>query len=188
MAKFYDSIEPVIRKFIEEQMIFFTASATADSRVNLSPKGIDSFRVIDEKTVAYLDLTGSGNETAAHMKADGRLTIMFCSFGPKPLILRLYGKGRLVFPRDAAWDGWHAHFPTYTGERQIVVLDVDLVQTSCGFGVPIAAAGFEKRDTLEEYCDNKGVEGLEEYRRRKNVVSIDGLPSDTVPRGLAFAD
>lgn len=181
MAKFYDSIEPHLQKFIKEQMIFFTASATAESRVNLSPKGIDSLRVLDEHTVAYIDLTGSGNETAAHIKADGRLTIMFCSFGAKPLILRLYGRGRLVFPRDAEWDAWHAHFPTYPGERQIVVLDVDSLQTSCGFGVPVAVAGFEKRDTLEEYCENKGVEGLEEYRRRKNSVSIDGLPSDTVP-------
>lgn len=181
MAKFYDCITPKLREFIEEQMIFFTASATADSRINLSPKGIDTFRVIDENTVAYLDLTGSGNETAAHLKADGRLTIMFCSFGEKPLLLRLYGRGRLIFPRDPDWESWHAHFFTYPGERQIVVLDVNSLQTSCGFGVPVSIGGFVKRDALEEYCENKGVEGLEEYRRRKNAVSIDGLRSDTVP-------
>jgi len=188
MAKFYDELTPQLQEFIRQQMVFFMASAVGDSRVNLSPKGVDCLRVIDERTVAYLDLTGSGNETAAHIKAGGNLTMMFCSFGAKPLILRLYGKGRLIFPRETAWEMWHAHFPDYPGERQIVVLDVTSVQTSCGFGVPIAVGGFEKRDTLEEYCENKGVEGLEEYRRRKNSVSIDGLPSDTVPFVEAFAD
>lgn len=185
MAKFYDEITPQLREFIEAQMIFFTASATADSRVNLSPKGIDTLRVLDAHTLAYLDLTGSGNETAAHLKADGRLTIMLCSFGAKPLIVRAYGKGRLIFPRDAEWEKWYAHFQPLPGVRQIVVLDVTSAQSSCGFGVPIATGGFAKRDTLEEYCENKGEEGLEEYRRQKNSKSIDGLPSDTVPRPVA---
>lgn len=179
MAKFYDEISPTLREFIGAQLVFFTASATAESRVNLSPKGCDAFRVLDENTVAYLDLTGSGNETAAHIKADGRLTLMFCSFGAQPLILRLYGRARLVFPRDAQWDEVAQLFPALAGARQIVVLDVTMVQTSCGFGVPIAQE-MRPRPTLEEYCENKGVDGLIEYRRKKNIRSIDGLPSDTV--------
>lgn len=179
MAKFYDEITPTLREFIEAQLIFFTASATADSHINLSPKGCDALRVLDENTVAYLDLTGSGNETAAHIKADGRLTVMLCSFGAKPLILRLYGRGRLVFPRDAQWDELAQHFPALAGARQIVVLDVSMVQTSCGFGVPIAQE-MQPRPTLVEWCESRGEDGMQEYRSKKNVRSIDGLPSDTV--------
>ncbi len=136
MAKFYDAITPQLRDFIETQQMFFTASATAESRVNLSPKGIDTLRILDDSTVAYLDLTGSGNETAAHLKADGRLTLMVCSFDQSAMILRLYGRGHLVFPRNAECESLHAHFPALPGERQIVLLDVEAVQTSCGFGVP----------------------------------------------------
>lgn len=179
MAKFYDALNPMLIDFINQQMVYFMASAVDDSRVNLSPKGVDTLRVIDEHTVAYLDLTGSGNETAAHIKAGGNLTMMFCSFGAKPLILRLYGKGRLIFPREEAWAEWSAHFPDLPGARQIVVLEIDSLQSSCGFGVPVSVGGFTKRDALEEYCVNKGEEGLIKYRREKNARSIDGLPSDT---------
>ncbi len=178
MAKFYDTITPELHRFIEAQLLFFTASATAESRINLSPKGVDTLRILDERTVAYLDLTGSGNETAAHLKHDGRLTLMFCSFGEKPLILRLYGRGRLVFRRDAEWEALHAHFPTLPGERQIVLLDVESAQTSCGFGVPVAES-MQPRPTLIEWALNKGEDRLEEYRRGKNARSIDGLSNDT---------
>lgn len=188
MAKFYDQLNPMLIDFINAQMVYFMASAVDGSRVNLSPKGVDSLRIIDERTIAYLDLTGSGNETAAHIKAGANLTMMFCSFGAKPLILRLYGKGRLIFPRDEAWAEWSALFPDLPGARQIVVLDVESLQSSCGFGVPVAEGGFRKRDTLEEYCINKGEEGLINYRREKNARSIDGLPSDTVEPEIAFAD
>ena len=178
MAKFYDSITDEVRSFIEEQLVFFTASAAAESRINLSPRGMDTLRVLDAHTLAWLDLTGSGNETAAHIKADGRLTVMLCSFGDKPLILRLYGRGKLVFPRDPAWAELAAHFPPHAGARQIVVLDVQSLQSSCGFGVPVAAA-MEPRATLRQWCEKKGEAGLVEYRRGKNRASIDGLPSDT---------
>jgi len=197
MAKFYESITPELRTFIEAQHLFFTASATAESRVNLSPKGMDTLRVLDERTVAYLDLTGSGNETAAHLKADGRLTIMVCSFEANPRILRLYGRGRLIFPRDGAWaemhalfpdlpgerqiGAWaemHALFPDLPGERQIVVLAVESLQTSCGFGVPFYAyAG--PRPALVDWAEKTGSPGIAEYQWNKNRVSIDGLPSDT---------
>ncbi|MBE2240967.1 MAG: pyridoxamine 5'-phosphate oxidase family protein [Caldilineaceae bacterium] len=178
MAKFYESITPELRAFIEAQHLFFTASATAESRVNLSPKGMDTLRVLDARTVAYLDLTGSGNETAAHLKADGRLTIMVCSFEANPRILRLYGRGRLIFPRDGAWAEMHCLFPTLPGERQIVVLTVESLQTSCGFGVPFYAyAG--TRPALVDWAEKKGPLGISEYQRSKNRISIDGLPSDT---------
>jgi hypothetical protein len=179
MAKFYSSITPELRSFIDAQQVFFTASAAANSRINLSPKGMNTLRVLDEQTVAYLDATGSGNETAAHLKADGRLTIMLCSFDAAPRILRLYGQGRLVFPRDAAWAELRAHFDELPGERQIVVLDVESVQTSCGFGVPRYEFK-SKRRALQEWAQSKGEEALAEYRRKNNRVSIDGLVSETV--------
>lgn len=179
MAKFYEEITPALREFIEQQLVFFTASGTAESRINLSPKGADTLRVLDTRRVAYLDLTGSGNETAAHLKHDGRLTIMLCSFGEKPMILRLYGRGRIVLPQDGDWDALHAHFPHFAGERQIVVLEVDSLQTSCGFGVP-QASEMQRRPKIHEWCESKGEEGLADYRRRKNALSIDGLSNDTV--------
>lgn len=179
MAKFYNSISPELRSFIGAQQIFFTASAAANSRINLSPKGMNTLRVLDEQTVAYLDATGSGNETAAHLKADGRLTIMLCSFDAAPRILRLFGRGRLVFPRDAAWAELRAHFDELPGERQIVVLDVESVQTSCGFGVP--RYDFKcNRSALRDWAQSEGEAALAEYRRKNNRVSIDGLESETV--------
>lgn len=182
MAKFYETITDDVRAFIARQLVFFTASAAAASRINLSPKGMDTLRVLDDRTIAWLDLTGSGNETAAHIKADGRLTVMFCSFDEQPLILRLYGRARLVFPRDAAWGELAALFPPHAGSRQIVVLDVHSLQTSCGFGVPVATA-MAPRARLREWCEKKGEAGLAEYRRKHSRISIDGLPSDTVLDG-----
>ena len=147
MAKFFPRLDAGLRDFIAEQKIFFTATAPADGRINLSPKGMDTLRCIDDSTVAYLDLTGSGNETAAHLAENGRMTVMMCSFSESPLILRLYGRGRVVRAGDAEWDGLRAHFPAYPGERQIVVLEVESAQTSCGFAVPV----FElKGDEIED--------------------------------------
>jgi len=179
MAKFYDAITPELRSFMEAQHIFFIATAAENSRINLSPKGMDSLRVLDERTVAYLDLTGSGNETAAHLKADGRITMMFCSFDAAPLILRLYGRGRLILKSDPAWPEMVSRFRPLPGARQIVVVDVQSVQTSCGFGVPYYEFKGE-RPALIDWALKKGEIGLEEYRRRYNRLSIDGLPSDTV--------
>lgn len=176
MAKFYEQIDEKLKTFISEQKIFFTASAPHNGRVNLSPKGIDTFRCLDEKTVAYLDLTGSGNETAAHLAENGRLTIMFCSFTEKPLILRLYGRGEIVGKKDVRWDELHKNFPTLTGERQIVVLHVESLQTSCGFGVPVYELK-EERNTLIDWAERKGEDGIKNYWKEKNQKSIDGLPT-----------
>lgn len=179
MAKFYDAITTELRTFIEAQHIFFVATAAENSRINLSPKGMDSLRVLDDRTVAYLDLTGSGNETAAHLKADGRITVMFCSFDAAPRILRLYGRGRLILKSEPAWSDMISCFPPLPGARQIVVVEVQSVQTSCGFGVPYYEFKGE-RPALIDWALKKGEIGLEEYRRKYNRLSIDSLPSDTV--------
>ncbi len=176
MAKFYSEINATLRNFIEEQKIFFTATASQSGRINLSPKGIDTFHCIDHKTVAYLDLTGSGNETAAHLNEDGRMTIMFCSFSEKPLILRLYGQGKVIHPRDKDWQSFYSFFDSLPGERQIIVLEVESVQTSCGSGVPIYELK-EERKTIIDWAQKKGEQGLFEYWQAKNLKSIDGLPT-----------
>ena len=176
MARFYPALEDKHRDFIAAQKIFFTASGTATSRLNLSPKGMDSLRVLSPGRVAYLDLTGSGNETAAHLRHDGRLTLMWTSFDADPLILRLYGRGRAVRRQDADWGELRAHFPALPGERQLIVLDIDSVQTSCGYAVPLYTYRGE-RETLARWAEKKGPVGLLDYWREKNQVSIDGLPT-----------
>ncbi|NET60594.1 MAG: pyridoxamine 5'-phosphate oxidase family protein [Symploca sp. SIO2E6] len=176
MAKFYNEINSSLQNFIQEQKIFFTATAPTQGRINLSPKGIDTFRCIDSKTVAYLDLTGSGNETSAHLEENGRITIMFCSFSEKPLILRLYGQGQVIRPREPRWQKFYSLFDSLPGERQIIVLQVESVQTSCGFGVPIYEF-IDERKTLIQWASNKGEEGIHEYWQGKNLQSIDGLPT-----------
>ena len=170
---------PAHRDFIARQRIFFTASATSTSRVNVSPRPTDALRVLDERTVAYLDLTGSGNETAAHLRSDGRITLMFCALDEPPSILRLYGRGTSLAPNTSDYavllaSAFDNQEPL--GARQIVRIDIDLVQTSCGYGVPL----FEyigERSTLQRWAQQKGDAGLEEYRRQKNVRSLDGLPT-----------
>ena len=174
MARFYPALEDKHRSFIAAQKIFFTASAPPGCRINVSPKGMDSFRVVDDNCVAYLDLTGSGNETAAHLKHDGRLTLMFCSVDADPLILRLYGRGRVVRQQDAAWAQWRGHFEALPAERQIIVLDIEAVQTSCGYAVPMFDYRGE-REVLVRWAEKKGTLGLLEYWRDKNQKSIDGL-------------
>ena len=174
MAKFYPELSDTLISFIERQHIFFTGSAAASGRVNLSPKGMDSLRVLDMKRVAYLDLTGSGNETAAHILNDGRLTLMFCSFEEEPLILRLYGRGRAVRPRDHDWPGLQAKFPDLPGKRQIIELAIDSVQTSCGWAVPKFAYQSE-REMMARWVEKKGKQGIIDYWHEKNRSSIDGL-------------
>ena len=176
MAKFFPALEERLTAFIAEQKIFFTATAANAGRINLSPKGMDAFRCLDERTVAYLDLTGSGNEASAHLLENGRMTIMFCSFTAQPLILRLYGRGRTVLPDDPEWVTLIACFDPMPGQRQIVVLELKSVQTSCGFAVPRFEFQ-EHRPTLVDWCDKKGPDAMEQYRREKNRVSIDGLPT-----------
>lgn len=176
MAKFYPQLTEELQAFIEEQKIFFTATAPTAGRINLSPKGIDTFRCIDFSTVAYLDLTGSGNETAAHLLENGRMTIMFCSFDQQPLILRLYGLGKVIHPRDEQWETLYSLFPFLPGERQIIMLDIESVQTSCGYGVPIYEFK-QERQTLLNWAKRKGTQGIKKYWQDKNQESIDGLPT-----------
>lgn len=176
MANFISTLTPVLTDFIRQSPIFFVASAAKEGRVNLSPKGTDTLRVLNDRAVAYLDITGSGNETAAHVLNDGRLTMMLCSFGEKPLILRLYGRGEVVQPGDAKWDDLAAHFTASAGQRQIIVLHIESLQTSCGFGVP-KMQFLSHRDDMQKWADKKGSDGLAQYRAKKNQVSIDGLPT-----------
>ncbi len=176
MAKFYSELDESLRKFIEEQKIFFTATAPIEGRINLSPKGMDTFRCIDTRTVAYLNLTGSGNETAAHLNENGRMTIMFCSFSEQPLILRLYGHGKVISPRHQEWDNFYELFDSLPGARQIIVLDINSVQTSCGYAVPLYELKSERK-TLVQWAKKKGENGIIEYWKNKNEKSIDGLPT-----------
>jgi hypothetical protein len=176
MGKFYTEITPELKEFIAQQQMFFTATAAPTGRINLSPKGIDTLRLLDEQTVAYLDLTGSGNETAALLAADGRMTIMFCAFAGKPWILRLYGKGEVVQFDSERGRELHPLFGSVPGERHIIVLHVESAQTSCGMAVPLYEYK-EQRDLLIDWAAKKGPEGMKEYRRTKNAVSIDGLPT-----------
>ena len=176
MAKFYPELTETLQKFICEQHIFFTATAPIDGRINLSPKGINSFRCLDRQTVAYLDLTGSGNESSAHLIENGRMTIMFCSFTEKPMILRLYGTGFVIRPRDHDWQDFYSEFEPLPGARQIIKLRIEAVQTSCGFAVP-QYEFVDDRDTLIAWAEKKGETGLEQYWKEKNQVSIDGLPT-----------
>jgi hypothetical protein len=174
MAEFFDALTDDHRAFIARQPVFFVATAASEARINLSPKGMDCFRVLDEKRVAYLDVAGSGNETNAHLLADGRITIMFCAFDSPALIFRIYGRGTPILPQDDRWADLAAHFTLLPGTRQIFGIAVDRVQTSCGWGVPHMS--FEReRLTLGKYHATHG----DEARFAKYAVrtkSIDGLP------------
>ncbi|MBB2908473.1 pyridoxamine 5'-phosphate oxidase family protein [Agrobacterium tumefaciens] len=179
MAKQFKSIDARLKDFIGRQHIFFTASATGDSRVNVSPRETGCLRIVDENTVVYLDRTGSGNETAAHLRADGRLTIMFCAVEGPPMILRLYGRGRSIRRGSLEYENiMTTHYDDLepSGARQVILLDIDLVQTSCGFGVPLFDYKAE-RPSLDQWTDAKGPDGIEIYRREKNAYSMDGLPT-----------
>lgn len=179
MAKKFTAIEPAHREFIGKQHIFFVGSATSGSRVNISPKDAASLHILDAQRVAYLDQTGSGNETAAHLRADGRLTLMFCALQGAPLILRLYGRATSLLRSSVAYaEMLSEHFGGIEppGARQIVVLHVDLVQTSCGYGVPSFHFAGE-RPTLRRWAEAKGEDGIRQYWRAKNTESIDGLPT-----------
>ncbi len=176
MAKFYDELTSELVQFIAEQQLFFTATAPIDGRINLSPKGMDTFCCISSKEVAYLDLTGSGNETSAHLAQNGRMTVMFCSFSQSPLILRLYGTGCVMRPRDPLWSEYLAYFEVKSGVRQIMRLAIESVQTSCGFGVPLYEYQGD-RPQLLDWAAAKGPTGIAQYWQAKNQRSIDGLPT-----------
>jgi predicted pyridoxine 5'-phosphate oxidase superfamily flavin-nucleotide-binding protein len=179
MGKIYERIDGRLREFIAAQRIFFVATAPdgPDGHVNLSPKGVDgTLAVLDDHTVAYLDITASGAETIAHLRQNGRITLMFCAFEGPPKILRLHGRGRFVTLHDAEFDELASHFDERRGARAVIVVEVERVADSCGFGVPLLAYEGE-RDMLPAYADRKGVAGRAEYRRTKNALSIDGLPA-----------
>jgi hypothetical protein len=174
MATFFDTLTDKYIEFIRQQHVFFVATAAAQGRVNLSPKGMDTFQVIDANTVAYLDMSGSGNETSAHLQNDGRITIMFCSFGPTPLILRLYGQGDVVRPGTAEWESLAPRFEQVHGQRQIIRARIRSVQDSCGYAVPRLEFVAE-RDTLKKYYANLTPDQVA-AKLAKQTKSIDGLP------------
>jgi hypothetical protein len=178
MGKFYDSINEQQQAFIAQQHIFFVSSAplSGDGHVNLSPKGLDAFRVLSPTRVAYMDLISSGNETSAHLLENGRITFMFCSFEGDPKILRLYGKGTTILPTSLEWPELSTLFKLLPSTRQIIVADIHKVQTSCGYGVPLYDYAGE-RDLHTKWADTLGRAGLEEYRNEHNLSSIDGLPT-----------
>ena len=159
--------------FISRQHLYFVATAATDGYVNVSPKGMDTFRVVDSTRVAWLNLTGSGNETAAHVLENSRMTVMFCSFDKQPVILRLYGDASVVHPGSPDWEKLTGLFPKHEGARQVFELEIRLAQTSCGFGVPFYEFTGE-RPTLKKWAENKGQELIERYWQEKNTLSLDG--------------
>ncbi|MET0252189.1 MAG: pyridoxamine 5'-phosphate oxidase family protein [Novosphingobium sp.] len=183
MAEFTDQLTDAHMAIIARQPMFFVATAAADGRINLSPKGYDTFRVLGPGRVAYLDLAGSGNETHAHLLADGRITVMFCEFAQPALILRLYGRGRPVLPADAEWDELAARFTLLPGTRQIFDLAIDGVQKSCGYGVPLMSLDRERTTLVKHHARAEPEAWLAKTRGRNR--SIDGLPVRTTDRYIA---
>lgn len=179
LAKQFSHLEVHHHRFIAEQHMFFTASAAATGHVNVSPRSTDMFRVLGDNAVMYLDRTGSGNETAAHLGISSRLTIMFCAVAGPPLIMRLFGQGRVIHRNSAEFasllaEHYEGHAPL--GARQMIMLDFDLVQTSCGYGVPLFEYQNE-RSQMDAWAEAKGVDGIEDYWRLKNQTSLDGFPT-----------
>lgn len=178
MGKFHEFISEAHEEFIKKQHLFFvsTAPLSQDGHINLSPKGLNCFRVLSANKCAYMDLISSGNETSAHTLENGRITFMFCSFDGAPNILRLYGTGYTVLPGSKEWDHYSPHFVIHPSTRQIIVAEIKKVQTSCGFGVPLYTYEGERKIHFE-WAENKGEKGLEDYVMEKNLQSIDGLPT-----------
>ena len=173
-----------LRKFIERQQLFFVATAGTSSRVNVSPKGMDSLRIIDDNRIVWLNLTGSGNETAAHLRDVNRMTLMFCAFEGDALILRVYGQAKTLHPHDQGWEQAIAQFPQMAGSRQIFDMQIDLVQTSCGTGVPVMPFSHDRGpDELLPFYADMGPEGVTDYWGRKNTQSVDGAPTGIFPDG-----
>ncbi|MCV9885531.1 pyridoxamine 5'-phosphate oxidase family protein [Metabacillus halosaccharovorans] len=184
MGTVYSSILPQHEEFIKKQRIFFVGSAplNEEGHVNISPKGYDVLRIFSPNEVAYLDLTGSGNETSAHLIDNGRVTFMFLAFEGPPMILRLYGRGKVILPESSEWDNMAKHFEILPGSRQIVHANIDTVKTSCGFSVPFYSYNGE-RDTLKQWAENKSEQDLENYWKKKNSISMDEI---VTPIGKKF--
>lgn len=173
MGQRYTEISDKLIQFIDQQKMFFVGTATADSRVNISPKGMDSLRILSKNRLVWLNVTGSGNETAAHILENTRMTIMFASFDGTPMILRLYGTAKVFHKYDAQWEQLLSLFPYSAGARQVFELEIDLVQTSCGMAVPFFDY-VEERDQLKNWADKVGEEGVMDYWKHQNQVSLDG--------------
>jgi predicted pyridoxine 5'-phosphate oxidase superfamily flavin-nucleotide-binding protein len=186
MGKVHEHIDDRLRAFVERQHVFFVATAPSgdDGHVNVSPKGLrDTFRVVDDHTVAYLDLTASGAETIAHLRENGRICVMFCSFERTPNVVRLHGRGRVVTVYDEEYADWAGRFPENPAARAVIVVDVTRVSDSCGYVLPLLQPMGE-RDILTPNMARRGPEGVVAYRRQKNRVSVDGLPAfDDDPAG-----
>ncbi|CAM3472949.1 pyridoxamine 5'-phosphate oxidase family protein [Parendozoicomonas haliclonae] len=181
MGKLHTEITDEQQAFIERQQIFFVGTAATEGSVNISPKGIDSFRVINPNRVAWLNLTGSGNETSAHVQLNPRMTIMFCAFEGQPLILRLYGQARVLHQQDKDWQKYFDLFPDHPGTRQIFVVDIERTQNSCGKAVPLYDY-VAQREGLLSFAERRGQQGIEEYWEQTNQTSLDGFPTNIVKR------
>jgi hypothetical protein len=183
MGKVFETLNEELESFLLKQHLFFVATAPLDVKghVNLSPKGMDTFRVLSSTQVAYLDLTGSGNETSAHIFENGRITLMFCAFDGPPNIVRLYGQGKTILPESEEWSELAKEFIFYPGARQIILIEIHRVQTSCGYSIPFYDYKGE-RDTLIKWAESKGPDELDAYRAQKNVMSIDQKPTPLKPR------
>lgn len=176
MATQYDCLNEPLTKFIEAQHIFFCATAGAEGRVNVSPKGMDSLRVMGPNRIVWRNLTGSGNETAGHLAQINRMTLMWCGFEAKPMILRTFGTAQTLHPRDASFSALDNLFPPTPGARQIYDVHLDMVQTSCGYAIPFMDYAGE-RDVLKDWTENKGPEGIATYWEERNQQTIDGAPT-----------
>ena len=177
MGTIYPILDAAVQRFIQNQHVFFVATAPLDARshVNVSPKGLDTLRILGPTTIAYLDLTGSGVETVAHVKENSRITLMFCAFAGPPKILRVYGHGRVVEPPNAEYPALLGHFPAFESARTIILVEIDRIADSCGYGVPLLKYE-EDRSQLAAWARNRGPDRLKAYRQAKNNRSIDGLP------------
>ncbi len=177
MSKFFTEITPELKTFIRAQKIFFVATAAEEGRINLSPKGHDTLRVLSSNKLVWLNLTGSGNETAAHLLKNERMTIMLCAFDGKPLILRLYGHAKIYHERDKEFQKYISLFEENTGSRQIIILEVDSAQTSCGYSIPFMDFK-EERGMLNSWSKKQGKDKIKDYWKEKNTTSIDGFKTE----------
>jgi len=173
MGKQFTTITAEHKTFIKNQKLFFVGTAPKEGKINISPKGMDSFRVLDDNTIVWLNLTGSGNETAAHLQEDDRMTILFCAFEGKPYILRLYGNAIAIHPKDEKWEELFSLFSANLGARQIMLMRVELIQKSCGYSIPLFEYQ-EERSILDNWTNKKGIEGIKNYWSERNSISLDG--------------
>lgn len=179
MAEKFKELEENHIEFILNQHLFFVGTAPSEGRVNVSPKGMETLKIISPRKIIWLNLTGSGNETSSHVQENGRMTLMFCSFDKHPLILRIYGEAKVIHPYNGEWNNLVKLFDEHTGARQFFDLDIDLVQTSCGYGVPFYKY-LGERETLTKWADTRGRDGIQQYWKEKNQVSLDGKPTNIV--------